>query len=386
MKIEEAKKSSISCIYSLVFPNGKRYIGKTKNLGSRMGIYLRFDGGSKCLRGAIDEFGWDNIDIEVLSEVSCSDRVDLELSLSILEIRYIREYDSIKPNGYNVSLGGECLGIPVESITTDKDYISSFSVSEKVVLCYDLSGNFEKEYPSIARFSYEHGVDEDAVRNYIGKNKPFKDKYFLRVKRYNYIPQTIIVPKVDVREKVIYKKIIKENIIERDREVYTYTPALKYDMNGKFCGEYKSKREALLTFSKKHSVGWGEYYNGYIIFKKRDDNYPTQIEPYHILCNKQVGEYYVPACELADIEVHEDWSKVSDFPSAPNSKLCVNGKYTNIKHKFKVYQYSMSGELINTFDSIRDAARETGISYPMIYNCLRGATKKAAGFIWKKDE
>lgn len=385
MKLEEAKKSCISCIYSLVFPNGKRYIGKTKNLGKRIGLYLRFDGCSARVREAINKFGWDNVDIEVLTSVSCKNVIDLEICLSMLEIKYIREYDCLNPNGYNVSFGGEVLGIPAEYITTDKDYIKSLNSNDKVVLCYDLDGNFVNEYPSISRFSYENGLDDDFVRGYIGKMKPINNVFYLRFKRYDYIPQKIVVKKVDIKERVIYKNVVEERVIKRERTVHTYIPALKYDMNGKFCGEYKSKRDACSTFTKKNSCDWGKYCNGYILFKKKDDNYPIQIEPYHVLCNKQIGEYYAPANELPDIEIHKDWNKV-DFKSANNEQLCIDGKYTNIKHKFKVYQYTLNGELVNTFESIRDASRETGIRYAQIYNCLKGATKKAAGFFWKKED
>lgn len=389
MKIEEAKKVYDSCVYCLEFPNGMKYVGKTKNLSDRMKLYLRFDGANKALSSAIEEFGWDNIDITVLSRIDCKDKVDLDLCLSILEIKYIRELGTLTPNGYNISLGGECLGIPVEYLTTDKEAIKRFNDGSKAVLLYDENGDFVKEYPSIARCAYDNGWDEDSVRGAIGKSKPYRDKFFIRFKRYDYIPNKIELPKgYEVREKVRikYKNVIKEVKIEKEREVFTYTPALRYDMNGKFCGEYASKREALRSFSKSNHVEWGQYHNGYIIYKKKDDSYPMQIESYVEFANKQIGEYYVPANELPDIEVHEDWAKVSSLPNANKTQLCVDGKYTNIKHQFKVYQYKLNGELVAEFDSIRDAAHETGIAYSQIYNCLNGRTKKAAGYLWKSDQ
>lgn len=387
MKLEESKKCNYPCVYCLEFPNGMKYIGKTKSLSDRISLYLKFDGSNKELSQAIDEFGWDNIEVIVLSRIDCMVKVDLELCLSILEIKYIRELNTLYPNGYNISLGGECLGIPVEHITTDKDVIGRFNLGNKAVLLYDVNGDFVKEYHSIAQCAYDNGWDEESVRNAVGKHKPFYDKFFIRAKRYNYVPLKMELPKgYEYRERVKYKNVIKEVIVEKEREVFTFTPALKYDMNGKFCGEYKSKRAALRSFSNKHHVDWGKYYNGYIIFKKIDDNYPKEIEPYHILSKKQLCDYYVPSYELSDIEVHNDWSKVTDFPSVNKAQLCVDGKYTNIKHKFKVYQCKLNGEIVATFDSIRDAAHETGISYAQIYNCLKGQTKKAAGYIWKKDE
>lgn len=390
MKIEEAKKCYYACIYCLAFPNGKKYVGKTKDLSSRIGLYLRFENTNKLLSEAISEFGWDNIEISVLSRVNCKDDVDLDLCLSLLEIKYIREVGSLSPNGYNVSLGGEILGIPIDCLTTDKDVIKSLTGSSKCVLCYDLEGNFVKEYPSIASCAYDNGWDEELVRKNIGKSKPYRDVYFLRFKRYDYVPNKILLPKgYEVKEKVRikYKNVVEEVRIEKEREVFTFTPALMYDMNGKFVGEFKSKREALRSFSRSNNVDWGQYHNGYIIFKKRGDNYPKEIESYVEFANKQLGDYYVPANELPDLKApHKDWSDVRALPSQNKANLCVDGKYTNIKHQFKVYQYRLNGELVGEYDSIRDAAHETGISYAQIYNCLKGQTRKAAGYLWKKDK
>lgn len=387
MKIEEVKSCHYSCIYCLVFPNGMKYVGKTSDLGKRIDVYLKFDGSNKELSLAVNEFGWDNIDICVLSCVDCKDKVDLELCLSILEIKYIRELNTLFPNGYNVSLGGECLGIPLECITTDKDVISRLNNGSKCVLLYDLNGDFVREYQSIASCAYDNGWDEASVRGAIGKHKPFYNKFFLRFKKYDYVPNKIELPKgYEVRERVKYKNIVKEVVVKKEREVFAFTPALKYDMNGKFCGEYKSKKDALRSFTNSNNVGWGEYANGYIIFKKNCDDYPIEIEPYHVLSKKVLRDYYVPASELPSIQIHEDWCKVSSLPNVNKASLCVDGKYTNIKHTFKVYQCKLNGEVVAVFDSIRDASHETGIAYSCIYNCLRGQTKKAAGYIWKKDD
>lgn len=373
-----------ACIYCLLFPNGKRYIGKTKCLRKRIGLYKRF-GGSGCVNDAIVEFGWDSIDFRILSVVSCVDVVDLELCLSILELKYIREYDTTDVDkGYNISFGGECLGIPIECITTNSESIRRFSNGVKVVLCYDLDGNFVKEYDSIGKCAYDNGVDDEAIRCCLGKNKVFADKWYLRVKRYDYIPMSIEVSKYEIRERVRYKDVIEERVVVKDKVVHTYTPALRYDMNGKFCGEYRSKRDACKSFLRNTTCGWGVYKNGYILFKKTTDDYPKEIEPYVVLCRKQLKEYYVKADVLPDLDVFSDDVKGKKGDSVVH--LCVDGKYTNIKHVFKVYQYKKSGELVSEYDSIRDASHATGIPYPQIYNCLRGATKTAHGFIWKKAE
>lgn len=165
MTFEEAKKKSVSCVYCMEFPNGKKYVGKTKNLGKRLSLYESFsDVGNGMLSGAISEFGLGSIGVSVLSEVSCCGKVDLELCLSILEIKYIREFGTTDADkGYNVSFGGEVLGIPIEYLTTDEDAIKSYTAGCKPVLLYDENGDFVKEYPSIAMCAYDNGWDEDSV-------------------------------------------------------------------------------------------------------------------------------------------------------------------------------------------------------------------------------
>lgn len=56
---------------------------------------------------------------------------------------------------------------------------------------------------------------------------------------------------------------------------------------------------------------------------------------------------------------------------------------TNIK---SVSQYSISGELINTFKSARKANLVTGISYKDISQCCLGQSYSARGFIWRFEK
>lgn len=391
MNIKDFSSSKISCIYSLVFPNGKRYVGKTKNLGSRVKLYEDY-GGSTEVNKAIEEFGGlDNMELEVLQEVKCRDEVDLELCLGILEIKYIRELGTVYPNGYNVSLGGELLGIPIECITTDKEVIKSLTKGHKGVVVYDLNGDFVKEYPSIARMAYDQGVNEELLRPIINTKKVYGNKWYLRFKRYDYCPQHIEVDLPKTKERVVYKDVIVERVKYKDvivrrevekfveRKVIQKPRILRYDMNGKFCGEYENLREACKSFTNSSSgISCGFYRKGYILFKKGNDNYPLEIEPYHILNKKIIGDYYRPANELPDKAC-----KLKEGKSVCNSG---GRKYININNTFKVEQYDLLGNLINTFDSVRDASHETGINYANIWACVKGVTKKAAGFKWKKAE
>ena len=50
-----------------------------------------------------------------------------------------------------------------------------------------------------------------------------------------------------------------------------------------------------------------------------------------------------------------------------------------------VKMFGTSGNLMRTFPSIKDAAREMGISGAAISNCCRGITRTSGGYIWKYD-
>lgn len=53
------------------------------------------------------------------------------------------------------------------------------------------------------------------------------------------------------------------------------------------------------------------------------------------------------------------------------------------KCSIPVSQYSLDGELINTFKSSMDAQRKTGAAQSNITNCIRGKAKTCIGYIWK---
>lgn len=87
-------------VYMHTFPNGKRYVGIT-----RQEVEKRWQKGNGYKKQKIYEdivfYGWDNIKHEVLYENLS--RVEAQQ----IEINLIKEYDCIE-NGYNISFGGGC--------------------------------------------------------------------------------------------------------------------------------------------------------------------------------------------------------------------------------------------------------------------------------------
>lgn len=92
-------------IYKLTSPSGKSYIGQTvRSIGDRFKQHVnraRLDDKLGCtyLNAAIKKYGFDNFKHEILLEINN------EL-LDEYEIKFIDAYNTLEPNGYNLTKGG----------------------------------------------------------------------------------------------------------------------------------------------------------------------------------------------------------------------------------------------------------------------------------------
>lgn len=94
----------------------------------------------------------------------------------------------------------------------------------------------------------------------------------------------------------------------------------------------------------------------------------------------------------------EEASKSSSISEDSISHACVgdrktsNGFYWTYTSTFdlkedyrkkKVIQYDLEGEILDVYDSIAEASKATEINKSSIAKCCRGERKKAGNFIWK---
>lgn len=93
-------------IYKITSPSNKSYIGQTVRFKQRMNCYknLRCKNQS-AIYNAILKYGWENMQVEILWEKESNTRLIVELNE--LEIKYIKEFNTKVPNGYNLTSGGE---------------------------------------------------------------------------------------------------------------------------------------------------------------------------------------------------------------------------------------------------------------------------------------
>ena len=62
-----------------------------------------------------------------------------------------------------------------------------------------------------------------------------------------------------------------------------------------------------------------------------------------------------------------------------------HGEHANFSRSKKITQYSIQGEILNTFPSIAEAFQQTGISVDTISKCALHKSKFARGFVWRYE-
>lgn len=145
-------------IYCLTSPSGKKYIGqavkKLKN-GKKWGYINRwkdhirdskYKNCCRLLNNAINKYGYETFKVELIKECTIDE-------LNIYEKQYILEYNTLSPNGYNLTNGGiSCVQ------TAETQLLKSISMMGK---------NKGKIYPKRCRKRNEDNNLPKYIRYYI---------------------------------------------------------------------------------------------------------------------------------------------------------------------------------------------------------------------------
>ena len=109
--------------------NGKIYIGQTiRDLDKRIGGHLReskLEGGNKPFVNAIKKYGIENFEWEIIDEATSLDELDEK------EVYWIKQLNSITPNGYNILGGGQKNRMRMASECLSKIISDGLKKSEK---------------------------------------------------------------------------------------------------------------------------------------------------------------------------------------------------------------------------------------------------------------
>lgn len=171
----------MSGIYKLTAPNGKCYIGQSIELKRRMSRYrAKACKQQRHLYNALKKHGWKNFTVEFLWRTKHPERYsNLNVLLDILEIAYIKHFDSIA-KGYNLQSGGsngrqseetkQLLREANLGKTQSKETKLKISLSHrKPIDQYTLEGEFVKRWGSTAEATMKiSGTTSGTISTAIG--------------------------------------------------------------------------------------------------------------------------------------------------------------------------------------------------------------------------
>jgi len=101
-------------VYQHIFPNGKRYIGVTRNSVEKRWGYKGYNYKSQVVGRAIEKYGWDNIEHDVFAVCETKEQAER------IERWLVKYYDTTNPMcGYNVLPGGD---VAVNDATPEMRY------------------------------------------------------------------------------------------------------------------------------------------------------------------------------------------------------------------------------------------------------------------------
>lgn len=186
--------------------NGKSYIGKTVQLKERIWQHLRKYEKEDCLfHQEMKKYGDDNFEWEVI------DTTNSEKEAIELEKKYIKEFGTLAPKGYNMNKGG--VG----------------GHNARPVVCLEFDGTFVKRYDSAMDAQYEDGYcNSDILLSCKNKISRCKNKLFMFEDEYlKNGPKT-------------YKK----------RESHNKKVIIQCDLNGSFI----CKHESVIMASKQTGI------------------------------------------------------------------------------------------------------------------------------------
>jgi group I intron endonuclease len=134
--------------------DGMMYVGQTIQA-----LKIRFSNHctpkSKCmyLKNAIASYSKDNFSIEPLVEKQAENKKALRELLDIEEIRFIKELNTLAPNGYNLTTGGRC------TILSQETVLANAEKHKKPIKCNETG----EVWPSIKECAQSFGVKNEAI-------------------------------------------------------------------------------------------------------------------------------------------------------------------------------------------------------------------------------
>lgn len=311
--------------------NGKKYIGITGQELDKRWRQGKGYGKTSAIFKAFQRYGWDGFYHDVLEEGLSCEQACKE------EIRYIKELNTLVPNGYNVAPGGNA-----------SEY-------------FDESTRKKLSEITIARYKTPEWKKRLSIQNSGEKNPRYGKHCSEETKK-------------KIREKHLGTKHSEKARIKMSQNHADFTGAnnsnaraiKQYTWDCKFVAEYDCIINAMKAVPncdissclRKRTKQAGGY-----IWRYSDDVPPT--EPYKK--REKHPQKYIKKTELLDNRI--SWKKCR--------------KASTQRQPTKVGQYDLDGNLIAIYNSAREAGRTLNITPSGIINCCTGKQRYSKGFVFQ---
>lgn len=352
------------------YGHDKYYVGITsqKNPSYRWGKNgARYDERHPYFRRAIDKYGWNNMQHEIIANhLTKSEACDMEKTL-------IKELQSNNNEyGYNCTNGGEGTSgykpsaeslkkmseskmghvVTPETIDIVRKKNKGIKVSEEVKLQriknhpdqsygnnpfakeiyqFSLDGNFIRKFSAIAEARDLLNLNSNSISRSTRSHKPYKDYYW--ESKENVI-------EVNGEYKIIHKQEINENNIGKKREVFQFA------LDGNFINSYNSIAEA-----SKHS----------------NDSYISIFNDINNKSTKCVNRSFI-------------WRIESDIIIKEDGEICLKQEELDA---ISVFQFDINGLFIKQYSTLKDCCEVNDYNIYIIRKNLNNKSKTAYGYIWK---
>lgn len=294
--------------------NGKMYIGQHRYDGA--GLDKSYKGSGILLWKAYDKYGIENFDMELVEECP-------EEDLNPLEQLYIEHYNTLKPNGYNLTEGGGgCSGFKKSEETLEKISIR--------IAQYSTTGKFIRTFRSSKEAGRQLNISPSLINECCNGKHKSAGGFIWRFYENDD----------DITDLSQYKPNTRLNDIERSK------PINQYDDNGDLVKTYPSIAEV----TRQLNCSWNDI-------------------------NRAVKNHNAKAYGFRFRYANEYGDKIEPYIKPRHNR------------EIKVNQYDKNGVLINSFNSATEAAKYIGASTcSLITSCCKGKYKTAYGYIWEYAE
>ena len=316
---------------------------------------------------AFREYGLENFNFSIIEECS-------QDKLNEQEIYWINYYNSYY-NGYNMTLGGDGINRPSEKKIYQYDRLGNFiqefsntrEAAEKLntsigsiycAICdHHLGAGYQWSYEKLEKMPFYENNEDPVIAYDLNGNK---------IQLYNSIQEAarltgdgwqLITTACKNKQYIsgLYQWRYAKDFynIDKIQECIYYSPNAvnQYDLNGKFIKSYKNFNEIIIELKLKDIT------NLYACLKKQQKSF-----------NGYLWTYY--------------------NEPAPTPYIDKRMGHTTSSNKRQILQFTKNNELIQSYESAHEAARQ--INKPKCANhiteCCQGKRKTCEGYIWKYGE